>query len=259
LTTNETATCKYATTQNTDYHSMLEFNSTNNINHEILITNLNSGQTYNYYIKCQDNAENISSEENLTFQIAPEEQKTSLNSIKIKIDRQINKFKDTIRINKNKFKLKQKDDSLANGEVKIYKNNSLWKTIQIDADGAWSKTLKLADDTTKTIKLKFYDTFGTLMGTKKAKVKVEAEKQKTKTIPAKLTSSRYQKTALSVVVNPYASLEKNDSSQETLNRQYDDNAKTENVSSDSNNQVQVETPKTTPANNFKWWNPLSWF
>jgi hypothetical protein len=177
LTTSETTTCKYATTQNTDYGSMLEFNSTNNINHEILITNLNSGQTYNYYLKCQDNAENISPEATLTFLVAPQENNNlNLKNIKIKIDRQINKFKDKLLSAKNKLKIKNKDTNLANGTVRIYKNNKLFKTINIDSEGGWDYLIKLKNASTNKFKIKQYNQYGTFMGKNEAKISIDTEK-----------------------------------------------------------------------------------
>jgi hypothetical protein len=99
----------------------------------------------------------------------------SLETVKIIFDRTVNKFKDTIRITENKFKLKQKDHNLANGTVKIYKDGKFVDTISADSNGAWSKTLKLADDASKTIKIFFYDSIGNLLGKQTAKVKVDSE------------------------------------------------------------------------------------
>ncbi|MCX6763870.1 MAG: hypothetical protein NTZ97_04045, partial [Candidatus Moranbacteria bacterium] len=176
LSTSETATCKYATTSGINYASMTAFTSTNATEHSSLITGLAAGTTYSYYFKCQDAALNESSESTLSFSIAPEENNISLNSIKIKIARATNKFKDKIYSLKNKFKLKGEDTNLANGTVKIYKNNKLWKTIIIDAQGAWSKILKFKDNFSGWLKIRQYDQYGTLMGTKKAKIKIDTEK-----------------------------------------------------------------------------------
>ena len=178
LATNETTTCKYSMTQNIDYASMTAFDTTNATSHSTFISGLNTGTTYTYYLKCQDPAGNLSSEASVTFQIAPEEQKISLSSIKIKIDRTFNKFKDTIHSAKNKFKLKSQDDNLANGTVKIYKGNKLWKTIQADADGAWSQLLKLKDNFSGSLKVRQYDQYGTLMSSKKTNLEVDTEKPK---------------------------------------------------------------------------------
>ncbi len=54
LVTNETATCRYATTTPVAYGSMTSFTTTNATTHTTLITGLTSGSSYVYYIKCQD-------------------------------------------------------------------------------------------------------------------------------------------------------------------------------------------------------------
>lgn len=175
LTTSETTTCKYSTTSGTDYASMTAFDSTNNITHSTAIAGLNSGATYDYYILCKD-AINESAEAHLTFSIAPEENKISLNSIKIKIERETNKFKDKIYSWKNKFKLKGDDGNLAGGQVKIYKNGKKIETVDVGSDGIWSQILKLKDNFSGWIKIRQYDQYGTLLGTKKVKVKIDTEK-----------------------------------------------------------------------------------
>ncbi len=178
LTTSETATCKYSTVQNTSYAEMTTFDTTDSTTHSTLISNLNAGTTYNYYLKCQDSINNESDEEHLTFSIAPEEQKISLNSIKIKIDRETNKFKDKIYAKEKKLKLQGQDFNLANGQIKIYKNNKLWKTIQVDAQGAWSKLLKFKDNFLGSLKIRQYDQYGTQLASQKEKIKIDAEKPK---------------------------------------------------------------------------------
>ncbi len=177
LTTSETANCKYSTTSGVAYASMTAFSNTNSNNHSSLITNLTSGTTYHYYFKCKDTALNETGESTLSFSVAPvESNATSIEKIKISIGKTINKFKDTIHIAKNKFKLKQKDSSLANGQVKIYKGNKLWKTITIDAQGVWSQILKLKDKFSGWLKIKQYDQYGTQLSNNKAKIKVDKEK-----------------------------------------------------------------------------------
>lgn len=177
LSTNETANCKYATAAGTDYDLMTAFNNTNSTNHNFLITGFTSGTTYHYYFKCKDTALNETGESSLSFSVAPvESNATSLEKIKISIGKTINKFKDTIHIAKNKFKLKQTDPNLANGQVKIYKGNKLWKTITIDAEGAWSQILKLKDKFSGWLKIRQYDQYGTLLSSNKAKIKVDKEK-----------------------------------------------------------------------------------
>lgn len=59
LDTNENATCKYATISGTAYDSMLSiFASTGGTKHQNVITGLQNGISYNYYVKCKDAASN---------------------------------------------------------------------------------------------------------------------------------------------------------------------------------------------------------
>jgi len=173
--TNETSTCRYSTTSGTAYASMNDLDTADGLIHTSLITGLNSGTTYTYYLKCQDPATNESGESTLSFSVAPEEQGLSLNTVKVKIGRMINKFKDTLHSKKKKIELKSEDSNVANGKVKIYADNEKLKTVSINSSGFWDYLLKLKDDADKIIKLKFFDQYGTLVNTKKAEIEVDTE------------------------------------------------------------------------------------
>ncbi len=54
LTTGEAATCRYSTTANTSYDSMILFTTTGNTSHSSTISGLSNGGSYTYYVKCQD-------------------------------------------------------------------------------------------------------------------------------------------------------------------------------------------------------------
>ncbi|MEK7542613.1 MAG: dockerin type I domain-containing protein [Patescibacteria group bacterium] len=55
LDTNENATCRYSTTQNTAYAAMVNtFSTTGGTTHSTNVTGLSNGQSYNYYVRCQD-------------------------------------------------------------------------------------------------------------------------------------------------------------------------------------------------------------
>ena len=59
VTTNENATCRYATTASTAYNSMTNtFTTTGGTAHSTQITGLSNGQTYNRYVRCRDTAGN---------------------------------------------------------------------------------------------------------------------------------------------------------------------------------------------------------
>ena len=57
LSTNENATCKYATTAGTSYAFMPNtFTTTGGTSHSAMVTGLSSGNSYSYYVRCQDTA-----------------------------------------------------------------------------------------------------------------------------------------------------------------------------------------------------------
>jgi hypothetical protein len=59
LKTDENATCKYSTSPNTAYGSMASpFTTADGTIHSATVTNLANGQTYNYYVRCQDSSNN---------------------------------------------------------------------------------------------------------------------------------------------------------------------------------------------------------
>ena len=60
LTTDENATCQYATTPGVAYSSMANtFSNTGGTAHSTLLTGLVSGSHYSYYVRCQDAAGNV--------------------------------------------------------------------------------------------------------------------------------------------------------------------------------------------------------
>jgi hypothetical protein len=55
LSTDEDATCKYSTTAGTAYASMVNtFTETGEVDHLTSVSSLSNGQTYHYYVRCQD-------------------------------------------------------------------------------------------------------------------------------------------------------------------------------------------------------------
>ena len=69
--TDERATCKYSSSSGTAFGSMTQFKKTGGIFHSRLATGLQNGGTYNYYVKCQDEAGNLNSTDYfITFSIS---------------------------------------------------------------------------------------------------------------------------------------------------------------------------------------------
>ena len=64
LMTDESATCRYATTAGVAYGSMANtFSSTGSTTHSTLVTGLVDGASYSYYVRCQDGAGNADSDD----------------------------------------------------------------------------------------------------------------------------------------------------------------------------------------------------
>jgi hypothetical protein len=62
LTTNEAATCRYATSAGVAYGSMTNtFSSTGGTSQSTTVTGLTGGGSYSYYVRCQDSAGNVNS------------------------------------------------------------------------------------------------------------------------------------------------------------------------------------------------------
>ncbi len=82
VTTNESATCKYSTAAGTAYSSMTNtFSSTGGTSHSTTVSGLNDGQSYTYYIRCEDTSGNAdASDYPVSFVIASASAATPLYS-----------------------------------------------------------------------------------------------------------------------------------------------------------------------------------
>jgi len=64
LTTDENATCKYSSAAGTTYASMTDaFSTTGGTSQSVTISGLSDGQSYNYYVRCQDDSSNANSDD----------------------------------------------------------------------------------------------------------------------------------------------------------------------------------------------------
>lgn len=62
VTTDTNATCRYSTTSGTAYNSIPNtFSTTGGTSHSSTITGLSNGDSYNYYVRCKDEADNANS------------------------------------------------------------------------------------------------------------------------------------------------------------------------------------------------------
>jgi len=71
LGTDENATCKYSAITGRSYAEMTQFTNTTGTNHLTEVTGLENGFTYNYYVKCKDESDNINTDDfAITFSVA---------------------------------------------------------------------------------------------------------------------------------------------------------------------------------------------
>lgn len=70
LTTNESATCKYSGTSGVAFTAMTVFTTTGTTGHSTAVSGLSDGNSYSYYIKCQDTSSNESAEATISFSVA---------------------------------------------------------------------------------------------------------------------------------------------------------------------------------------------
>ncbi|MFZ2226154.1 MAG: choice-of-anchor Q domain-containing protein [Candidatus Moraniibacteriota bacterium] len=175
LVTSENSTCKYST-ENTTYDNMTTFTNTGGTTHTTIVNSL-TPSNYSYYAICRDTVGNDTSY-TLTFEIAQRENDTGISDAKLKINgnnETLDKDK-KIYFDEDEGRLKGQDDTIANGTVKIYKEGKRIATVDVGSDGSWSKRLSFGHNKTYTLKLKFYDQYGTLRDEKEHDVKVDTEK-----------------------------------------------------------------------------------
>jgi len=176
LTTDENSTCRYSTDQSDVYDDMTAFSTTGELNHSTTVTNLSPGD-FTYYAICRDTVGNDTSY-TLSFEIAPRKNDTGTADASLKNgqnDQTLDEDK-KFYFDQDEGKLKGQDETIADGTVKIYKEGKKYATVDVDSDGNWSKKMTFNHNKTYTLKLKFYDQYGTLRDTKEYDVKVDTEK-----------------------------------------------------------------------------------
>jgi len=74
ISTNINADCRYSTNLGMDFSQMTLFSTTGGISHSSIITGLQNGQSYDYYIKCNDTATgNITDDSRIYFSVSDTE------------------------------------------------------------------------------------------------------------------------------------------------------------------------------------------
>jgi len=131
LQTDESAICKYASTANQEYDTILDtFLTTDDIHHTSVVGGLTDGTTYNYYVRCADIAENKNKDDFvITFNVDIDNTPFSVNTVNNQMSVVI-----------NEIAWMGTADSSNNEWIEL-KNNT---ANSIDLDG-W--TIKAGDDT----------------------------------------------------------------------------------------------------------------
>ncbi|KKP68144.1 MAG: hypothetical protein UR66_C0008G0052 [Candidatus Moranbacteria bacterium GW2011_GWE1_35_17] len=114
----------------------------------------------------------------------------------------------TIYSDKKEIKLQGEDEKLKDGTIKIYQNSKKIKTIQADEQGKWNQKIKLSNDFSGYIKIKQYNEYGTLIGEKKTKVKVDNEKPEFTSFPKNQTLVTRGKTKLTFLAQDNDKIDK---------------------------------------------------
>lgn len=179
LKTDVAATCKYDTSSNKNYIELANnFETTGEKVHSQIISNLSSGNSYAFFVRCQDNYGSVNDTDyTISLEIAAQEDEISINDAILKEDNDSRELKDDKKIfyDQKKTRIKGEDFSIANGTVKIYKEGKRIATADVDSDGEWSKKITFGHNKTYTLKLKFYDEYGTLKDTKEYDLKIDTE------------------------------------------------------------------------------------
>jgi hypothetical protein len=197
FTTNENATCRYATNENTPWNDMTLFQTTGETSHQTPIESLSQGNEYTYSIRCQDEKEN-ESQETFTITIAPKEEDRKVSDSSFQTENETSSTKQrkdkTLYFTKEGITLTGEDSSIANGRIKVYLNNRRIQTIDIDENGNYESEFDIKHGNEGTLKLKYYDQYGTKVKQEEQEIHVDTKKpQWINTLPEELTIERNQR------------------------------------------------------------------
>lgn len=227
VSTDESATCKYSTSAGTAYASMTNtFSTTGGTSHSQTITGLTDGNSYNYYIRCQDASENASATDfAISFSVASapvvddtdddidddtddvdDVDEGEAEVVQNDIDVEKPKFKSTsddkmtkissskkMYARDRKFSFKGDVDGLNGGKVVAYVNGDEYKDVDIE-NSEWKISVKTKKDATYSVKFKFYDADNNEVDeSSKYYVKVDTEDPDIYDLPSFLTKSRGEK------------------------------------------------------------------
>jgi hypothetical protein len=82
LITNEVASCAYSTIASTSFGSMTAFTNTSSTTHTSVVSGLSDGNTYTYYVKCQDGQSNVNATDySISFSVSADTTPPVISSI----------------------------------------------------------------------------------------------------------------------------------------------------------------------------------
>ncbi|KKQ21961.1 MAG: hypothetical protein US37_C0005G0003 [Candidatus Moranbacteria bacterium GW2011_GWF2_37_11] len=193
--------------------------TTGGTSHSQTITGLTDGNSYNYYVRCQDASENASATDfTIGFSVAsaPVVDDDTDDAVDVDVD-EAEVVQSDIDVEKPKFKSKSDDkrtkissskkmyardrkfsfkgevDGLNGGKVVAYVNGDEYKDVDIKK-GEWKISVKAKKDATYSVKFKFYDVNDNeVEESSKYYVKVDTEDPDIYDLPAFLTKSRGEK------------------------------------------------------------------
>ncbi len=212
VSTNESATCKYSTSTSVAYTSMSNiFSTTGGTTHSQTISGLTDGNSYNYYVRCQDGSDNANASDfSISFSVSnevvvdDEEAEVVQDDTDIDVDKP--KFKSSsseesmkavsskkMYSKDKKFSFKGDVDGLSGGRVVAYVDGDEYDDTDVK-NGEWKISIKTKKSNTYEIKFKFYDASGNEIDESlKYEVKVDTEDPDVYDLPAFLTKSKGEK------------------------------------------------------------------
>ncbi|MCX6766874.1 MAG: cadherin domain-containing protein [Candidatus Moranbacteria bacterium] len=188
LTTNENATCKYSTADQS-YQDMPDtFQTTSNQSHSTNISNLQNGQSYIYYARCQDPAGNIGSQQ-FSFSVSSSDFIPTLaigNSHSYSLSHDI-----TLAVKSASNIFRGRIESFSGGRVEIYQDGNLFKNAKIDKDHSWRiRVNEKSRNAIHTYQFKYYDQNNNLIETSQTfTVAVDRENPKFTYFPRRINAS----------------------------------------------------------------------
>lgn len=181
LTTTENSTCKYGTVPNVAYADIPStFSTTGGTSHSTSLSGLTDGESYEYYVRCQDATGNIHETDYVIyFSIAPASQhdEANIGAPKLKAGKVTQKLtrEKIYYLKKNKFFLFGNDENLANGVVEIFREGKRKSVVHADEEGKWKSSLRIKDPGRYEFYFRYKNEHGTVVATQERRIVLDTE------------------------------------------------------------------------------------